>query len=512
MPLVMAVSVAIMSQFLVGYNTGVMNAPQSVVFPGHSTMEWSLAVSAFAIGGPFGSIIGGMLANQMGRRGTMVLTSWIFLIGGSVMSLAPNMMILSLSRFIIGFASGLSSVVVPVYLGEIAPPTLRGTLGTCTQFAMVIGILASDVCAFPLATESLWRQLFAITPALCILQLMLSSYLVESPRWLLSTNSSSSAARVAIKQLRGYRFDEDVEAEVENFLCASKKHKTGRSSAHSSGALWDLLHCREMHVLLVAAVVLQMAQQLCGINAVFYYSTSFFDGVIASPLVGTTIVAFVNVLATYVALQLMDNTARKTLLLWSCGGMIVSAVVIMLVLFGYLYKSFALVAVMGFVSFFEIGLGPIPWLIVAEMFDARWVATAMSLSCIVNWACNFIVGMCFPLMQEALGPLSFLPFTVVLVITYIYVYVRLPETYGRTVEEIQALAGCSVVDFRQNIPLLRKTMIGTSEMSQEEDANEKEKEGEKHTILNQYAIKPQTQTSIQGIELQHRTDELHGNF
>jgi MFS transporter, SP family, solute carrier family 2 (facilitated glucose transporter), member 3 len=441
MPLVMAVLVAVMAQFLVGYNTGVMNAPEAVVFPGHTMLQWGMAVSAFAVGGPFGSVIGGVLANQWGRRGAMMANVWVFLTGGVLMTAATSIFQLIAARFIIGFASGLSSVVVPVYLGEIAPPTLRGTLGTCTQFALVVGILASDLFAFPFATADMWRYLFCVTPVLCVVQLLLSSFLVESPRWLLSTNSSSSSARVAIKQLRGYRFDEDVETEVDNFLCASQKHKTGRSSAHSSGALWDLLHCKEMRVLVVAAVVLQMAQQLCGINAVFYYSTSFFEGVISSPLVGTTLVGVVNVIATYVALQLMDTTARKTLLLWSCGGMLASAVVIILVLLGFMSRPVALLGVGAFVAFFEIGLGPIPWLIVAEMFDAKWVATAMSLCSLVNWVCNFVVGLMFPFMQAALGPYSFLPFGVVLLLTALFVSCNLPETYGRTVEEIQRIAG-----------------------------------------------------------------------
>lgn len=357
------------------------------------------------------------------------------------MTIAENINQLILSRFIIGLASGLSSVVVPIYLGEIAPPTLRGTLGTCTQLALVIGIFISNILAFPLATISNWRYLFCITPLLCILQLLLSSFLVESPRWLLSTNSNSSQARVAIKQLRGYVYDDDVETEVENFLLASKKHKTGRSSAHSSGALWDLWHCTEMRVLVIASVVLQMAQQLCGINAVFYYSTSLFEGVITPPLLGTTLVGGINVIATYLALQLMDHTERKLLLLWSCFGMLISTIIIVLGLLNYFNKIIALIAVLSFVSFFEIGLGPIPWLIVAEMFDAKWVATAMSLCCIVNWICNFLIGFLFPFMQQALGPYSFAPFAVVLILVIIFIYFRLPETYGRTVEEIQRIAG-----------------------------------------------------------------------
>lgn len=147
----MAVLVAIIAQFLIGFNTGVMNAPEKVVFEGHTTAEWSIAVAAFAIGGPFGALFGGWLANQKGRRGAIMINTWIFFLGGTMMTIAPNVYWLIPARFVVGLASGLASVVVPVYLGEIAPPTLRGTLGTCTQFSMVSSIHG---------TELLLRSLF----------------------------------------------------------------------------------------------------------------------------------------------------------------------------------------------------------------------------------------------------------------------------------------------------------------------------------------------------------------
>ena len=158
------------------------------------------------------------------------------------MCLAPSIYFLIPARLVIGFASGLSSVVVPVYLGEIAPPTLRGTLGTCTQFAMVIGILMSDIFAFAFATDALWRWLYAITPILCLFQLSISPFLLESPRWLLSRDEKSVEARIVIKQLRGFRTEAEVEFEAEHFLFASLKHKTSNSSAHSTSAIWSVVH------------------------------------------------------------------------------------------------------------------------------------------------------------------------------------------------------------------------------------------------------------------------------
>jgi len=132
MPLVFAIVVAAASQFLVGYNTGVMNAPVKVVFPGHSTLAWSLAVSAFAVGGPFGAVVGGQMADQRGRRGALLICTWTFLLGGILQTAAMDMFTIIIARFIVGFASGFSSVLVPIYLGELAPPTMRGMLGTGT--------------------------------------------------------------------------------------------------------------------------------------------------------------------------------------------------------------------------------------------------------------------------------------------------------------------------------------------------------------------------------------------
>uniref|UniRef100_I2CP18 Hexose transporter 1 n=1 Tax=Nannochloropsis gaditana (strain CCMP526) TaxID=1093141 RepID=I2CP18_NANGC len=442
-PLAFAVFIAVIAEFLVGYNTSLMNAPEAVVFPGHTTAEWSLAVSAFAIGGPGGAILGGILANKRGRRGALLINALIFLVGGIILAGAPSIFWLIPARFIIGLASGFASVLVPIYLGELAPPTLRGTLGTLTQFSLVTGILVSDVLAYPLATAQGWRFLFAVTALLACLQLLCSPFLLESPRWLLARDEKSRDARVIMKKLRGFREAKEVEMEVEHMMMASRRAKTPHNSAHSASALYDLFRDPSVRLLLISCLVLQISQQLCGINAVFYYSTMFFQGLIADPLEGTILVASVNVIATYVALKLMDTCGRRTLVLWSASGMLFSCVMVTMALYHVVPDVVALLGVMLFVFFFEIGLGPIPWLIVAEMFDQKYVATSMSLSCQVNWACNFIIGIGFPFINAWLGKASFVPFGIVLALTLSYTYFYLPETLGRTVQEIQQLAAAS---------------------------------------------------------------------
>mmetsp|Transcript_26952 Transcript_26952/g.41295 ORF Transcript_26952/g.41295 Transcript_26952/m.41295 type:complete len:659 (+) Transcript_26952:140-2116(+) len=435
-PLVFAVVCAALCQFLVGYNTGVMNAPEAVVFPGHSTGTWSMAVAAFAIGGPLGAIAGGQMADSRGRRGALLIDTWTFLLGGLMQAFALDMYTIIISRFVIGFASGFSSVLVPIYLGELAPPTLRGTLGTLTQFAMVIGILVADLFAFPFATESLWRLLFGITAITALLQLLLSAFLLESPRWLLTRDPNSLKARYIIKQLRGLRYDHEVETEVGYFLVGGAAQQQEKQS--QSDVLKELMSHHKLRQFFIACIILQVGQQFCGINAVFYYSTSFFKGVIDNPLVGTTIVGAVNVAATYVALLLMDSCGRKTLILWSSGGMFLSCIVIMMSLLHIFGNVMALVAVNVYVSFFEIGLGPIPWLIVAEMFEAKYVSVAMSVCSQVNWFCNFMIGLSFPYINNALGPYSFGPFAAVLAFIFVFAIYKLPETQGTTPAELTA--------------------------------------------------------------------------
>jgi len=436
-PLLVAIFVAGCSQFLVGYNLSVLNAPESVIFKEHSTFEWSLAVAIFAIGGPIGCAIAGNLLDTRGRRHGLVFVTYTFMIGGLLQTFAWNMSVIIVSRFVIGVASGFSSVVVPCYLGELAPPTLRGTLGTVTQFCLVIGIFVSNLLAFPFANNESWRVLLAVTVFVALIQTLCFPWLIESPKWLLSRDKTSRRARHILKRLRGIRYDHEVDIEVDHFISATKLQQVG--SDHTSSAITLVTMLMDTHVrrLLICSLVLQVAQQLSGINAVFYYSTSFFQGIIANPMLGTCIISGINVLATYVALLLMETTNRRTLLNWSAWGMLGSSIALVFCLLGYFSKICSVLFVISYVSFFEIGLGPVPWLIVAEMFEPRYVTTAMSVSSQVNWASNFVVGMAFPYLQSSLGALSFAPFIVVLASTIVFVAIYLPETRGLSPEDLR---------------------------------------------------------------------------
>ena len=168
----------------------------------------------------------------------------------------------------------------------------------------------------------------------------------------------------------------------------------------------------------------------------FYYSTTFLQGVIDSPAVGTALVGFINVLATMFASALMDSHRRRSMLILSIVGMLAGALVLTLALNGSLGNAWALAGVGSYVFFFELGLGPIPWMIVPELFTADKVVQSQSAGSQINWTMNVVVGLGFPALNAALGAYAFVPFALVLVATLLFVLVALPETYGRTPEDV----------------------------------------------------------------------------
>ncbi|KAG2938573.1 hypothetical protein PC119_g10904 [Phytophthora cactorum] len=253
-------------------------------------------------------------------------------------------------------------------------------------------------------------------------------------QWAVCVSIFANRPKEAADILRRLRGSNDVYEEIDS-ICSASDNESGANTG-----IWDVLKDRSIRFPLVAAVVLQVAQQFSGINAVMFYASSFFKNVgLKDPLVGATLVYTVNVISTGVALVLMDTAGRRPLLIYSAIGMIISSIVLTLGLMNALpFASMASVGgVMCFVWFFEIGLGPIPWLIVAEMFPAKPRPTAMSIATMVNWSCSFLVGLTFPTMQRELGEYTFVPFCAALCLALAFTLKYVPETKGKTIQEIQ---------------------------------------------------------------------------
>jgi len=458
LPFCLTVTIAALPMLLFGFNTGVLNAPEKVIFPGHSVLSWSLAVSAFCVGGFAGSANAGRLADRHGRRIILLLIFVVNAAFGILQVITPSMSILIAARVGVGLAGGASTVLTPMYLSEIAPQAIKGSIGTLTQLACVLGILVSILYALPFCAEDTWRAIFVPLPVVSLAGLLLGFiWLPESPRWLLLNhyNTRADEARATIRQFRNFQHEEDEEAvEMEVLLMTNNGNTPSQSASfeeathqedHDDGNTEEeaqLMSFKnfaldpENRIALVSSILFPVAQQLSGINAVFYYSTLFFDGVISNPEMGTVVAFAVNLLATVFALLLMDKLGRKTLLSLSAGGMGVCCIFLTLSLLGILPPIITVLCVMLYISFFELGLGSIPFFLASELIQPQFLGTVQSISMASNWFSNFCVGLLFPLMDKHLGAYTFVPFGIVLFGTVWYALWILPETRGKTLEMV----------------------------------------------------------------------------
>ncbi|XP_066908051.1 glucose transporter type 1 isoform X9 [Halyomorpha halys] len=449
-----------------GYNTGVINAPENNIEKfmqdvyryrnnkdlhlDSAKLMYSFAVSIFAIGGMIGGFIGGMVANKFGRKGGLLMNN-ILGIGGAVLmgfaKVAHSYEMLFFGRFIIGVNCGLNTSLVPMYISEIAPLNLRGGLGTVNQLAVTVGLLISQVLGIDeiLGTDDGWPVLLGLAICPAILQLILLPICPESPRYLLITKQWEEEARKALRRLRA---SNQVEEDIEEMRAEQRAQQS-----ESTISISELICSPTLRAPLIISVVMQLSQQLSGINAVFYYSTGLFvtSGLSEETAKDMTIgIGAIMVIMTLVTIPLMDRMGRRTLHLYGLGGMFIFSIFITISFlikefFGYVQEMIdwmsylSVVSTLMFVVFFALGPGSIPWLITAELFSQGPRPTAMSIAVLVNWLANFLVGIGFPTMQASLENYTFLPFSVLLAGFWIFTYKRVPETKNKTFEEILVL-------------------------------------------------------------------------
>ncbi|XP_037129179.1 solute carrier family 2, facilitated glucose transporter member 3 [Syngnathus acus] len=469
--LLYCVATAVIGSLQFGYNTGVINAPEQKLrrffqnvslerfdepfTPGAITMVWSFAVAIFSVGGMFGSFSVGAMVNKFGRRKSMLLANVLAVLGGGLMglsSLSRSFEMIIIGRLIIGVFCGLCTGLTPMYVGEIAPTALRGAFGTLNQLGVVIGILVAQIFGleFLLGSDRLWPILLALTVLPAILQTIMLPFCPESPRYLLIVLKQEEEARQALVRLRGRQ---DVSEDMDEM-----REEGMKMAMEKKATILELFRSHNYRQPIIIAIVLQLSQQLSGINAVFYYSTGIFATAgVTQPIYATIGAGVVNTVFTVVSLFLVEKAGRRTLHLIGLGGMAVSALVMTISL--SLVKTtpslsyLAIVAVFAFVASFEMGPGPIPWFIVAELFSQGPRPAAMAVSGFSNWTANFLVGLGFPKLEELCGPYVFIIFMVLLIIFFIFTFLRVPETKGRTFDDIaQAFAASAAKSSGSPVP------------------------------------------------------------
>ncbi|CAN9513698.1 unnamed protein product [Ophioblennius macclurei] len=452
--LLFCVSTAVIGSLQFGYNTGVINAPEANLkaffdnvsmersgepfTPGGNTMIWSFAVAIFSVGGMVGSFSVGTMVDLLGRRKSMLITNSLALLGGGLMGLSAlsrSYEMIIIGRLVIGVFCGLCTGLTPMYVGEISPTAVRGAFGTLHQLGVVIGILVAQIFGLEslLGSETLWPLLLALTVLPAILQSIMLPFCPESPRYLLINLNQEDEARKALVRLRG---TEDVDEDIQEMKEEGMKMATEKKVTFA-----ELFHSPNYRQPLIIAIVLQLSQQLSGINAVFYYSTTIFRTAgVTEPIYATIGAGVVNTVFTVVSLFLVERAGRRTLHLIGLGGMAISALFMTISL--ALVEKFpsmsylAIVAVFAFVASFEMGPGPIPWFIVTELFSQGPRPAAIAVSGCSNWTANFLVGLGFPKLADVCGPYVFLIFMILLILFFVFTFLRVPETKGRTFDDI----------------------------------------------------------------------------
>uniref|UniRef100_A0A673HJP1 Solute carrier family 2, facilitated glucose transporter member 3-like n=1 Tax=Sinocyclocheilus rhinocerous TaxID=307959 RepID=A0A673HJP1_9TELE len=452
--LMFCVSTAVIGSLQFGYNTGVINAPDEKVqnFIRNVTQErsgepmdkstlttvWSVTVSIFNVGGMIGSLTVGTLVDKLGRRKCMLLSNILALIGGGLMglsSMCTSYELIIVGRLVIGAFCGLCTGLTPMYVGEIAPTALRGAFGTLHQLGVVIGILIAQILGLELllGSQYLWPLLLALTVVPAVLQCVMLIFCPESPRYLLITLNQEEEARQVLTRLRGHS---DVEDDIHEM-----KEEALKMSMEKKVSIPELFRNSAYRQPIIIAIILQLSQQLSGINAVIYYSTKIFRYAGITEAVYATIgVGAVNTLFTVISLFLVERAGRRTLHMVGLAGMTVCALLMTIsleLLQGTSAISvLAILAVFGFVASFEMGPGPIPWFIVAELFAQGPRPAAIAVAGCCNWTASFLVGLLFPKLLDLCQAYVFIIFLVLLIIFFMFTYFRVPETKGRTFEDI----------------------------------------------------------------------------
>ncbi|XP_024402624.1 plastidic glucose transporter 4 isoform X4 [Physcomitrium patens] len=432
------VCTACLASLLFGYHLGVINGALDHIAAGLGFADDAIlqgwVVSSTLAGAAAGSLTGGALADRIGRRRTFQLNALPLFLGPLLSSNSGGFESMVLGRILAGIGIGIASSVVPLYISEIAPTEDRGSLGSLNQIGINIGILLALVAGLPLAhSPNWWRAMFLLSTLPAILLLLGMFKCPESPRWLVKQGRYAEAE--AVSRLLWGKTNK-FEEEIGNL-------KTDGSETFDEDAIWGELLSKRYWKVVSTGASLFLIQQLSGINTVVFFSTAVFRGAgIKSDVAASALVGLANVMGSMVASSQMDKQGRKYLLMSSFTGMGASMVLLALSLAWRSLQTFsAILAVLATVAYmlaFSYGAGPVPALLLAEMFASRIRAKAMAFSLGVHWVCNFVVGLLFLSVVEKVGvSVVYLAFGAVCFCGTFYVSKNLVETKGRSLEEIE---------------------------------------------------------------------------
>lgn len=427
-------TITAISGLLFGYNTGVINGVLLFLRRQFTTsnLGTEIAASSLLVGALFGAAGASFLGDRYGRKRSLMFSALLFVLSPLAAAVANSVAFFSCARLVSGLAIGLASVLTPVYIAEISPPKNRGALVSLNQLGIVIGILVSYLASWRLSSlgENSWRWMLGVATVPSVIFLVGLFAIPESPRWLISRGRNAEAEKTLTRL-----FGETA---------AADEMTSVKSSASAEEGSWGEVFSRSMRKPLAVGMLLALFSQVTGVNAVLYYgsvivSEHFPNQSAGVALAANVIIGTVNLIATIVAMIFLDRWGRRIILMTASAGMAVALAVLVIGLnvqgapAGVMFGS-----ILFYVAFFALGMGPGPWLIISEIFPTKVRGRAASIATSVLWSGALLVTFTFLSLVNTLKLWgTFAIFGVLSFLCFLFVWKSVPETKGRTLEQIQ---------------------------------------------------------------------------
>jgi MFS transporter, SP family, major inositol transporter len=431
----LATAISTLGGLIFGYDIGIAGGAAGFVADDYALGSFAegAVVSTSLLGGMIGAMLGGPLADRSGRRPILLLAGVVFSLGAVLSALAVSLEMLLVARVVMGVGVGAASVLVPIYIAELAPARVRGALVSGFQLLTTLGILVGYGTNAAFADSGAWRWSLGLA-AVPGLLLALGVLLVpESPRWLVARGRSTEAADL----LRRIRGRQDVDQELTEIEAVHRTEATGRR------VRWSDLFTGWVRPMVVAGVLVAFFANACGINLVIYFAPQVLQSAgfgASASLLATTGLGVVNVAFTLVGMALVDRVGRRAMLLVGAVGMTVSLAALAIVLAnpaGAGTGWLALVFLALYIVVYALSPGLVAYVVISEIFPLHVRAKATAAATFVIFATNLVIGMTSLPLLERIGPTAtFAIFTAVCVV-FVLFCLRLPETKGRTLEQLE---------------------------------------------------------------------------
>ena len=425
--------------FLFGFDTVVISGAEQTIQKlwGLSAGMHGLAMGSALYGTVLGSLFGGWPADRLGRKNTLLFIGVLYVVSAIGCGFANGVGIFIAARIVGGIGIGISTVVAPLYISEIAPPKYRGRLAGMFQFNIVFGIVVaylSNAVIARVGGENAWRWMLGIAALPAVVYAVMCFGLPESPRWLLSRRGDRAGGLAVLRLIEPELPQAQLEAHADELMAAARVEQA------SASKFWTW----RLRVPIFLAILVAFFNQLSGINAILYFAPRIFEmtglGTKAA-LLQSVGIGITNLIFTFVGLWLIDRLGRRTLLFIGSVGYITSLSLTAWAFFTAHY-SIVPVCIFAFIAAHAVGQGAVIWVLISEIFPNRHRAEGQSLGSFTHWFFAALLTTFFPKLVEAFSPGSvFLFFAFMMVLQLVWVKFMVPETKGVPLEQIQKQLG-----------------------------------------------------------------------